>query len=88
MDCSTSKTGNIKLSKHTEHLQLFDPEQKKLLDKIAKKNRTATSKELTKVLDNTYYRLNIVPRTVQENLQDLGYQVTVSCAISLLKKRL
>src|SRR6185437_9539417 len=81
-----TETGDIKLGEHTGRPRLLGPEQQKYLDKIAKKDRTATSKELTEVLNNTYPGLNIAPRTVRENLQHLGYQVTVPRAVPLLKK--
>ncbi|CAG8553897.1 17283_t:CDS:2 [Cetraspora pellucida] len=62
-----NKTDNIKLNKHTECLQLLGPEQKKHLDKIIKKDKTATSKKLTEVVNNTYSELNIALRTVCKN---------------------
>jgi len=81
-----NETDDIKLGEHIGRPRLLGPEQSKYLDKITKEDRTATSKELTEVLNNTYTGLNIAPRTVRENLQDLGYQVTVPRAVPLYKK--
>ncbi|CAG8526994.1 8521_t:CDS:2, partial [Scutellospora calospora] len=56
------------------------------LEQTVKKRRSATSKELAETLNNVYFGLNIAPRTVRENFQNIGYKVMIPHAVSLLKK--
>ena len=45
------------------------------LGKLANSRKCASSKEIAHALDQTYPNLNIAPRTVRENLYNLGYRV-------------
>ncbi|CAG8824472.1 22525_t:CDS:1, partial [Cetraspora pellucida] len=63
-----TENSNIKLSKHLRCSQLLGLAQRKHLGKITVDDRTITSKELAETFNNTYTSLNIIPKTVQENL--------------------
>ncbi|CAG8500849.1 10620_t:CDS:2, partial [Scutellospora calospora] len=80
------QTGDIKINKPSGRPKLLSFEQKKKLKEMVKKRRLATSKKLAETLNNIYLSLNIAPRTVRENLQNIGYKVVVPHAVPLLKK--
>ena len=54
------------------------------LGKLANSRKCASSKEIAHVLNQTYPNLNIVPRTVRENLYNLGYRVCVPVSVPML----
>ena len=48
------------------------------LGKLTSSRRCASSKEIAHVFNQTYPNLNIAPRTVRENLYNLGYRAPPS----------
>ena len=54
------------------------------LGKLANSRKCASSKEIAHVLNQTYPNLNIAPRTVRENLYNLGYRVCVPVSVPML----
>ena len=54
------------------------------LGKLASSRKCASSKEIAHALNQTYPNLNIAPRTVCENLYNLGYHIHVPVPVPML----
>ena len=78
------ETNDLKQGARSGHPKHLTPKKRRYLGRVAKSQRTASSKEITETLKKTYPGLEIAPRTVRENLQKLGYKVCVPRPVPIL----
>lgn len=76
--------GSIKPKPRSGRPKLLSPKKRSHLGKLASTKKCATSKEIAFTLNQTYPNLNIAPRTIRENLFNLGYRVCIPTSIPML----
>jgi transposase len=82
-----AQTGDLKQKKRPGRPRRLNAAQRKHLGQIATKKNQATSLEITETLKKTYPDLIISPRTVRENLRELGFKVCVPRTIPFLTEK-
>jgi transposase len=81
-----TQTNDLKQGRRSGRPKKLSLARRKHLGRIAVKKKSATSKEIAETLNNTYPGLNIAPRTVRQNLQELGFKVCVPRKVPFLTK--
>ncbi|CAI2183500.1 19152_t:CDS:2 [Funneliformis geosporum] len=76
--------GTIKPKPRSGMPKLLFPKKQVHLRKLASTRKCATSKKIAFTLNQTYPNLNISPRTICENLFNLGYYVCIRTSIPML----
>ena len=79
-----SVAASLKPKSHPERPKKLTAEKRIHLGKLANSRKCASSKEIAHVLNQTYPNLNIAPKTVHENLYNLGYRVCVPVSVPML----
>ena len=79
-----SVTASLKPKSRPGRPKKITAEKHIYLGKLASSRKCASSKEIAHALNQTYPTLNIAPRTVCENLYNLGYCVCVPVPVLML----
>src|SRR5579871_1180125 len=79
-----SKTGELKQKTRSGRPKCLTPKKQRHLGRLAELRKQASSQEITEALNAKYPELNVAPRTVRENLQKLGYQVSIPRTIPFI----